>query len=198
MIDASSSNRLRLLVFMLLALALASGSSLWLLEVLRRGADSGKSDALRSDPDYFVENFNFVRTAKTGQARYAISGVKLTHFPREDSYQIDLPVIKSLSVDKPSITMHAQRGFANSDASDVQMLGDVQVDRPQSKLASNFHLTTEYLQFFPDDDIMRTDKAVAITQDRAKITGEGLYANNATLAFKLGHNVHAVIQPPKR
>ena len=197
MSDARSPGRLRLAILMLAAVALASGSSLWLLEVLRHGMNNGASDALRSDPDYVVEDFNFVRTAKTGQARYSISGVRLNHFPKEDNFQIDLPIVKSLSVDRPSITMRAQRALANSDASDVQMFDDVQVDRPESKFAPHFHLTTEYLQFFPDDDVMRTDKAVDITQGSTKITGEDLYANNATLVYTLGRKVHAVTQPQK-
>jgi len=192
-----SSSRLRLVVLILLAAAMASGSALWLLEVVRRGGNNGAADAARSDPDYFVENFNFVRTGKTGQARYSITGIKLTHFPKEDNYLIDLPVVKTLSVDRPSMTMRAQRGIANSDASDVQMYDNVQVDRPLSKFAPHFHLTSEYLQFFPDDDVVQTDKPVVITQDNTVLTGEGMYANNATLMFTLARNVHAVMQPQK-
>jgi lipopolysaccharide export system protein LptC len=195
--DVRASNRAQLIILMLLAVALASGSSLWLLEVMRHGANGASSGAERTDPDYFVENFNFVRTSKLGQARYSISGVKLTHFPKEDSYQIDLPVVKSLSVDRPSITMRAQRALSNSDASNVQMFDNVQVDRPVSKFAPHFHLKSEYLQFFPDDDIMRSDKSVDITQGTTEIIGDDMLANNATLTFSLGRNVHAVIQPQK-
>ncbi|HSY26896.1 MAG TPA: LPS export ABC transporter periplasmic protein LptC [Burkholderiaceae bacterium] len=197
MSNVRSSNRMRLLIFLVVAVVLASGSYLWLLEVVRHGVGDSSSGAVRTAPDYFVENFNFVRTSKTGQARYAISGVKLTHFPKDDNFQIDLPFVKSLSVDRPSMTMRAQRGFANSDASDVQMFDDVQIDRPVSKFAPHFHLTSEYVEFFPDEDIMRTDKPVVITQGTTVLTGEDMYANNATLMFALGRNVRVVIQPQK-
>ena len=192
-----SSSRLRLVVLILLAAAMASGSALWLLEVVRRGGNNGAADAARSDPDYFVENFNFVRTGKTGQARYSITGAKLTHFPKEDSYLIDLPVVKTLSVDRPAMTIRSQRGTANSDASDVQMFDDVQADRPESKFAPHFHLTSEYMRFFPDDDIMRTDRPVVITQGTTVLTGEDFYANNATMMSTLARNSHIVIQAHK-
>jgi lipopolysaccharide export system protein LptC len=189
------NERLRLIGLLLLGVALAAGSSLWLLDILRRGMNSDASDAARTAPDYYVEDFNFVRTSKTGQARYAISGIKLTHFPADDTFGIDLPFVKSLSVDRPSMTMRAQHGTANSDATDVKMFEDVQIDRPASKFAPHFHLSSEYAQFFPDEDIMRTDKPVVITQDTTVVTGEDFYANNATLVFSLARNTHVVIQP---
>jgi lipopolysaccharide export system protein LptC len=176
---------MRLIGLLVLGAALASGSSLWLLDILRRGLGTGVTETVRTAPDYYVENFNFVRTSKIGQARYAISGIKLTHFPKDDTFQIDLPFVKSLSVDRPSMTMRALHGTANSDASDVKMFDDVQIDRPASKFAPAFHLSSEYAQFFPDEDIMQTDKPVVIKQDSTVVTGEGFYANNATLMFTL-------------
>lgn len=196
MIDVRSSNRVRVAAMLLLAFALASGSSFWLLEVVRHGVGDS-SDGPRTDPDYTVENFNFVRASKIGQARYSVKGIKLTHFPKDDTFQIDLPVMKSLSVERPVITTHAQRAISNSDGSDLQLFDDVHVDRPESKLAPHFHLTSEYLQVFPDEDIMRTDRAVDITQGNAEITGKDMYANNATLVFTLGSDVHSLMHPKK-
>jgi lipopolysaccharide export system protein LptC len=192
--EARAANRLRLLALLAMALTMALGS-FWLRDVMLRGIDNSNDRGQRVAPDYFVENFNFVRASKTGQARYAISGIKLTHYPKDDSYQIDLPVIKSLSIDRPSIVAHAQRAIANSDASKVDMVDDVHIDRPQSPMAPPFHLKSEYVQILPDDEVMQTDKPVDIVQGNAEISGSGMYANNATLAFSLAHNVHTVMQP---
>jgi lipopolysaccharide export system protein LptC len=123
--------------------------------------------------------------------------VKLLHFPKDDTFQIDLPIMKTLSPEKPTITTHAQRALSNSDGSDVQLFDDVQVDRPESKFAPHFHMTTEYLQVFPDEDIMRNDRAVDIIQGNAEITGEVLYANDATLLYTLARNVHTIVRPKK-
>jgi lipopolysaccharide export system protein LptC len=194
--DARGADRLRLLILLVGAAALALGS-FWVREVLLHGVDHNGAEAQRIDPDYFVDNFNFVRASKIGQARYAISGDKLTHFPKDDSYEIDAPIIKSLSIDRPSIVMRAKRAFANSDASQVQMVNNVHIDRPESKMAPSFHLKSDYMQIFPDDDIMQTDRAVDIVQGNAEITGSGMYANNATLVFSLAHDVRTLLQPRK-
>lgn len=195
--DARSANRLRVAALLTLSAALACGSVFWLLDVMRHGIGGAGSDNARTDPDYTVENFNFVRASKTGQARYSVVGVKLSHFPKDDTFQIDLPVMRTLNPEKPTITTHAQRALSNSDGSDVQLFDDVQVDRPESKFAPHFHMTTEYLQVFPDEDIMRNDRAVDIIQGNAEITGEVLYANDATLLYTLARNVHAVVMPKK-
>ncbi|MBV8667249.1 MAG: LPS export ABC transporter periplasmic protein LptC [Burkholderiaceae bacterium] len=192
--EARAANRLRLLAILAATAAMALGS-FWLRDVMLRGADHGNDRTQRLDPDYYVENFNFVRASKVGQARYAISGTKLTHFPGDDSYQIDMPVIRSLSVDRPSMVARALRAVANSDASKVEMEDDVRIDRPESKLAPAFHLKSQYVQLLPDDEVMQTDRAVDIVQGNAEISGAGMYANNATLVFSLAHNVHTVIQP---
>jgi len=195
--NAGSVSRMRIAALLALSAALACGSVLWLLDVMHHGIGGAGSDSERTDPDYTVENFNFVRASKIGQARYSVTGVKLSHFPKDDTFQIDLPIMKSLNPEKPTITTHAQRSLSNSDGSDVQLFDNVQVDRPESKFAPHFHMTTEYLQIFPDEDIMRTDRAVDIIQGNAEVTGEVLYANDATLLYTLGHNVHSIVLPKK-
>jgi len=195
--DARSANRLRVAALLALSAALACGSVLWLLDVMRHGIGGADADSARNDPDYTVENFNFVRASKTGQARYSVTGVKLLHFPKDDTFQIDLPVMKTLNPEKPTIITHAQRALSNSDGSDVQLFDDVETDRPESKAAPHFHMTTDYLQVFPDEDIMRTDRAVDIVQGNAEITGEVLYANDATLQYTLDRNVHTIVHPKK-
>ena len=66
-----TGSRLRTLFAILLTLAMALGSY-WALTVIRRGIENANAEAQRTDPDYFVENFNFVRASMVGQARYAV------------------------------------------------------------------------------------------------------------------------------
>ena len=69
----ASANRFQLWVTVAVVMALALGS-FWLLDVIRRGMEDNTPVAKRTEPDYYVEQFNFVRLAKTGQARYHVSG----------------------------------------------------------------------------------------------------------------------------
>lgn len=192
--DVISANRLRMIFALVVAAAMALGS-LWVREVMQRGAEDAAASGVRTDPDYYVDNFRFVKTAPTGQARYSVTGLRMTHYPKEDSYEITQPVVKSLSTDKPSITMTAKRGTSNSDASLVEMFDDVNIDRPESAQSAHLHLSTDYMQFLPDDQVMQTTHAVEIHQGGTIMTGTGFYTNNATLVTKVSSKVHIVTQP---
>ncbi|HEX7643617.1 MAG TPA: LPS export ABC transporter periplasmic protein LptC [Burkholderiaceae bacterium] len=194
MSDVISANRLRMIFALVVAAAMALGS-LWVREVMQRGAEDAAASGVRTDPDYFVDNFRFVKTAPTGQARYSVTGLRMTHYPKDDSYEITQPVVKSLAADKPSVTMTAKRGTSNSDASLVEMFDDVNIDRPESAQSAHLHLSTDYMQFLPDDQVMQTTHAVEIHQGGTTMTGTGFYTNNATLVTKVSSKVHIVTQP---
>ncbi len=114
MSDARPANRFRLGVIIAIVAALALGS-FWLLEVMRKQIADGGPDQPRSEPDYFVEKFNFVRMSVAGQAQYNIAGKRLEHNPADDTHAIKLPVVNSLSADRPPMVTHSERALVNSD-----------------------------------------------------------------------------------
>jgi lipopolysaccharide export system protein LptC len=193
MSNGRPTNRLRLGVIIALLVTLALGS-FWVLEVQRRSMSDTFSVLPKNEPDYTVEKFNFVRMAKTGEARYNISGMKLTHYPDNDSFEIEHPLLNSLTKNQSPMSMRAERAIVDNVANRVHMYRDVQVDRPASGTSEHFHLNSEYLMLLPDDDIMQTDKPVDITFGSSKLTGVGMFANNATREFRLSGNVHGTYQ----
>jgi lipopolysaccharide export system protein LptC len=195
MIDFRSTHRFRLVVILALGAALALGS-FWVLEVMRRGITDTMPNLPRSEPDYYVERFNFVRMSQTGQAQYNISGKKLTHNPADDSYAIELPVVNSLSSDRPPMMARSEQAVVDRDYTKVHMYQKVEIDRPATADVEHFHLKSEYLLILPDDDVMQTDKPVEITLGTSRLTGTGMLANNATRELRLSNNVHAKYQPP--
>jgi lipopolysaccharide export system protein LptC len=194
--DARAASRFRLGVVFALVAVLALGS-FWLLEVMRKQIEDASPSSPRSEPDYFVEKFNFVRMSVDGQAQYNISGKRLEHIPIDDTHLIKLPLINNLSVDRPPMTGRAERALVNSDNSKVHMYNNVHIDRPATPTHQYFHLKSEYLLILPDDDIVQTDKPVEITLGGSVLTGTGMVANNATRELRLASNVHATYPPPK-
>jgi lipopolysaccharide export system protein LptC len=193
--DPRSSNRFRLGVVVAIGAALALGS-FWLLEVMRKQIADGIPDQPRKEPDYYVEKFNFVRMSVAGKAQYNVSGKRLEHYPADDTHGIKLPIVNSLSSERPPMTAHAERALVNSDNSKVHMYNNVHVDRPATATNEHFHLKSEYLLILPDDDVVQTDQPVEITLGTSVLTGIGMVANNATRELHLASNVHATYQPP--
>ncbi|MEB0135479.1 LPS export ABC transporter periplasmic protein LptC [Actimicrobium sp. CCC2.4] len=189
-----SANRFRLGFLIALSVALALGS-FWVLEVIRKSGGNDAPDAPRVAPDYYVKNFTFVRMAKNRTARYNISGDVLTHLPMDDSYEITKPVIYNLSNNRPTMVMRSERALVNSDNSEVQMIDNVDVDRPASGSIQRFHLKSAYLLLLPDDDVMKTDTPVEMLMGTTILNGTGMVANNATRQLDLAHRVHGVFAP---
>ena len=182
---------------MLLALcaALALGSY-WVLEIMRKdGLDAG-SALERSEPDYFVDNFRFVRMSLSGEVEYRISGSRLTHHPADDTHQIIDPVITSLGKERAPLTARSERALIDRNQAQIHMYDNVRIDRDPTPSSQAMRLTTSYLLLLTDEDIMRTDKPVEITLGQSRLTGIGMIANNATRQLQMGENVHALYQGP--
>lgn len=196
MITGRPHNRLRLVVMLALGAAITLGS-FWVLEVMRRGISDETPASPRTEPDFYVEKFNFMRISQAGEANYSISGRRLIHDPVNDSYVIELPVVNSLSPTRPPMATRAKRAVIEHDYSKVHLYDDVQVDRQATPTSQHFRLKSEYLLILPDEDVMTSDKTVDMTLGTSTLTGAGMYANNATRVLRLSSNVHATYQPPR-
>jgi len=191
------AGRFRVALILALMIALALGS-FWLLEVTRRAAEDFIPDAQRTEPDFYVENFNYVKLTEQGQAQYHFSGARLTHNPQDDSYDIRLPVVHSIGKAQAPMTLHAQRAHTNSDSSEVRLYDDVHLDRPATPTTDVLHIQSEYMLLLPDDDVVMTDQPATIVSGTKTLSGVGMYANNATREFRLASDVHGTYQPPPR
>jgi lipopolysaccharide export system protein LptC len=198
MSPTQSTRRFRLVAILALMIALALGSFL-VLEVMRRSAADFVPNIARSEPDFYVENFSYVKMSSTGEARYHISGTRLTHNPKDDSYDIQQPLLSNLSTSNPApTTLRAEHARVDSDYSKVHLYDNVHMNRPASPTTEPLHVKSEYLLVLPDDDVVQTDKPVDITLGRSTLTGSGMFINNATREFRLSSNVHGTYQAPTR
>lgn len=188
------AHRYRLSIGMVLALLGACGS-FWLLQLMNR-ADEEQAAIKVDEPDYIVERFSFVRMTKTGQPSYIISGDKLTHRPLDDSSDIEKPIVRSISGDKPPMNIHADKARVDQDNTRVTLTDNVHIDRIPSPTSKEMHLTTQALTIYPDEDRMETDKPVRMQVGNATTTGTGMHANNATRQVEMTGR-GTLVYPPR-
>lgn len=197
MSEVRRARRIRLAVILALMGALALGS-FWLYEVMRRATESALPNPERAEPDFYVENFSYLKISPTGKAQYHFSGERMTHNPLDDTYDIVQPVVRSANEERPPMTLRSERATVNGDSSQVHMYENVHMDRPSSPKAEAMHVTSEYMLLLPDDEVVKSDKHVEITVGQSKLTGTGMYTNNATRELRLTSNVHGTYQAPLR
>lgn len=189
-----SATRFRLVAILapLIALTLAS---FWVVEVMRRsGGDIGGTRA-RTEPDFYVEKFNYVKMSSTGEAQYHVTGARLTHNPADDSYDVDTPVVRRMRAEGEPMTVTSQRAWINSDSSEIHLRENVHIDRPATPERERFQLQTEHLIVLPDDDVMKSEQPVKLSHGKSTLYGTGMYADNAAGKFWLHNDVHGTYQP---
>lgn len=187
--NAGSSYRLRLILIIALGVVMALGS-FWVLEVMRKSSIEQAPQIARSEPDFYVDDFKFIQVAQSGQMHYKMSGARLTHEPQHDSYQIEKPVIISLGQARAPMTMRAESAMIEDDNSKVHLHKNVRVDRPASGQSQALQLETEYLLLLPDEDVMQSDQPVKLTLGQSTLSGNSLFANNASRELRVAGRVH--------
>ena len=137
------ANTVRLIVLIALSAGLAFGS-FRLVEVMRRQTDDTLPTKQRSEPDFYAEKFNFVRMGKDGTARYNLTGTEMKHYPLDNSYQIQKPVMYSFSKERQPMVSRSERALVEKNNTEVHMYENVVIDRPPaagSQPVSYTHLT---------------------------------------------------------
>lgn len=195
MTDTRPVNRARLYVIIVLTAVIAL-SSFWIVEVMRRTAEDAPVKRPAGEPDFYVEQFNFVKTSPTGQVQYHISGERLTHFPDTGSYAIQNPIVNSVLEEGPAMRTRADRATVNNNQTHIHLYDNVVSERPASATTSYFELRSNYVLILPEKDLMQTDKPVEVMFDQSRVTGIGMVANHATREVQVLSNSRAVYEPP--
>lgn len=185
----------RVIVLIALSAAFALGS-FWLVQVMQKKTEESMPYRVRTEPDFYVEKFNFVRMAKTGEVRYNLTGSEMKHYPQDDSYQIQNPVMHNYNAERLPMVSRSLRAKVTNNSSEVHMYDNVHIDRPASAKSQRFQLKTSYLLILPDEDVMKTPKPVELMLGTSTLNGAGMFANNATGEFSLSSNVKGQYQPP--
>lgn len=180
--------------------------SFWVYEVMRRQSEEDLSRTKdRSEPDYFVEQFNFVRLSHSQKTNYRVTGDKLIHYPKEDEFEIIQPRIVGIDQEKMPMTMRAERAIVKQKVQEqsqdkpedqIHLLDNVVFERAGKDGHSKIRLQTSLLVLYPDSEKMRTDKEVTMHTDYSEITAQGMRADNAQQKIEFLSKVHMVIAKP--
>lgn len=193
MINSSERNaqRIRLTVFVILLIVLCLGS-FWILRTLQQTDETHV--ASKTTPDYFIEDFRYVRMAETGKPRYMLSGKRMVHIPAESASEISQPLLQGLEKPAEVLTLKANRAIALDDQSKIHMYGNAEADRITHSASTTVRIRSDYLLLLPNEDIVRTDQPVRIMTGSATVTSKGMIANNGLQELRLLSQVRGTYQ----
>ena len=186
----------RLIAVFALATALA-GSAMWLNMVMKRSASIEAKSLAPDRPDYSFHNFRYFRIKANQSADYKLTGREIAHYPGNDSYLVKFPVMETLDKRQRLQVAYSDWAYLEDENSKMHMHENVVVLRPPTKETEAFRLTTEYLLYFPDEEVMRTDIDVKILKGEADMSAIGMESNNATREIFLLDRAKVVYPPAK-
>lgn len=176
---------------LLVILVLLAALSLWLNQPARTPSPT-QDNGLRRTPDYVVENFSAIRMGSEGIARHTLIAKRMTHYPDDDTTDVENPHFIDTESGKPPVQVTADQAKMSANGEDIYLTGNVTVLRNAGKGRAETTMKTSLLHLIPDDDIAKTDKPVVITETNAIIKAVGMEMNNRTNVTRLLSQVKVV------
>ncbi len=151
------------IVFPLILAALLALITFWInLTVEQQGPKIDGSN--RHDPDYTMNNFVTTQTDVTGKLRYVLAASEMVHYPDDDSTVLQRPRFTQYTVNKPYTQIEGLRGYVSSNGEEVELVDNVKVVRQAFENKGEMQVLTEKLIILPNQDLVKTDSPVVITQ----------------------------------
>lgn len=177
-------------LFTLAVITVIAAISFWVLEMTRRSGDDTKNDVQRTQPDYYVENFEYVKIGADGNAKFKMTGAKLMHHPKDDSSTVLQPLVVSYSNQHPPITLRSDRLIVNSDRSQLHFHNQVRMEKPEARGNETLIVESDYLLAMPNRDLVTTTKKAVLTLGHSTLSGVGMVADNAHHLLTFHSEVH--------
>jgi len=192
-----SHNRFRLIVFICTLIVLAI-STAWFNMVMEKSTVDAPVIAVRTEPDYFVDNFKTFKISLDKKAPTYLTGTRLIHYPADDSYYVDRPVMKSLDKQSQLQVVRADYARIEDSNSKVHLYNHVTANRSSVIPGQAASLASDYVLFLPNEDILWSDKKVVVQRGASTMHGVGAYANNATGELRIHNQTKVIYMPPDK
>lgn len=156
----------------------------------------------KHEPDYFMQKFSVKTFDGTGRLKSEIVGQEARHYPDTDTLEIDQVRIRSFNDKGHLTTATANRALANSDGSEVQLIGnalvvrDAAVDKSGEPLP-RMSFRGEFLHAFLDTERVKSHKPVELTRGNDQFTADSMEFDNFDQVMQLQGRVRGILVPDR-
>ena len=185
---------------LVISIALLSGlavGSYWLAEQARLSDATPKNRG--HDIDYTASDISLTRMDDKGRAQYVIDAKKLVHYADDDSGELTQPRLAGAKADRPEMRVRADLGKTTAEGEEVRFYGNVVLNRAPWQGAPELVAKGPYMLALPEQEILKTDQPIAVTQGGSHVTANGMQYDNGYRKLQLdggkGGRVRAVIEP---
>jgi len=126
-----------------------------------------------------------------------MTGQQARHYPLTEVFEVDMVNTLNIAQDGAIIETQANRGISNSDASEIQLLGDVTVrQKNPNSAAEDILVTGDFIQAWPLEDRVQSPRPAVVTSGPNRFKGDHLAYDNLSQIIELKGRVQGTIFPP--
>lgn len=178
-------------LFPVIVLTLLAGVSVWLDRVTQQDP-VGKTDKTRHEADFSAERITLHRFDPTGKVQYILVADSMLHYADDESSELKNPRLNYLNRPEP-VWVESRFASVNKDGTTVVLTDEVLVRRAAHAGKPESTLRTEQMTVWPEDEKMRADKPVTLTQGQTVINAERMESDNIIGEVRLQGQVRGTL-----
>lgn len=178
-------------LFPVIVLTLLAGVSVWLDRVTQQDPVA-KTDKTRHEADFSAERITLHRFDPTGKVQYILVADSMLHYADDESSELKNPRLNYLNRPEP-VWVESRFASVNKDGTTVVLTDEVLVRRAAHAGKPESTLRTEQMTVWPDDEKMRADKPVTLTQGQTVINAERMESDNIIGEVRLQGQVRGIL-----
>lgn len=152
--------------------------SWWAAEHTLRSVVLDDPRRLTHEPDAWAERFVMVRTNTAGEAINRLEGDWMTHYPDDDSYEVDTARAVGQRLGSPVTVATGNKAIMDKGGSRITLNGDAHLHRVPYEDRPALDVTSEQLIMLPDEDVAYTDLPALVVNGKSRINGKGMRYDN--------------------
>ena len=180
---------MKLLHGLLIVLLLVAAMLPWQDWISPQRAPEQLIEMMERKSDYYLEAFTIDTLTAAGKLRHRLSGKTLTHYPHDDTAEIDAMHLLLKQPGKPDWTVSSQSSLITSGAIFVELRGKVAMIRDDAPGTPGIRIDSHDMRLDTQTHQLDTDAPVLIISDRWRASGTGLRSNTESGDFSLLANV---------
>lgn len=171
------------LVSSLVLLSVLAGGSYWLAIRARMLDPVAKQP--KHEVDYYATQFEMVKMDDQGHPYYQLGAKRMEHYADDDSTDLALPSITSLSPDKPVVHVTGRTGDVSSGGDIVHLDGGVKLVRDPSPTDPGLIADSAHMTVLPDENIAQTNTHVHAVHGGSTMDGDTMWFSDTDHLLKL-------------
>ena len=178
-------------LFPVIVLTLLAAVSVWLDRVTQQ-EPVAKTDKTRHEADFSADKITLHRFDPTGKVQYILVADSMLHYADDESSELKNPRLNYLNRPEP-VWVESRFASVNKDGTTVVLTDEVLVRRAAHAGKPESTLRTEQMTVWPEDEKMRADKPVTLTQGQTVINAERMESDNIIGEVRLQGQVRGTL-----